>query len=189
MSTPLTPAVGDFVAQIEALLDASDWPALDRAAVTVTAGDASALVVLPHRRDPRLNVEVEIDDLQVKIAYGPERVPFTRRDEALRFLEMLGSRARRARRATQPGMDVAAQLPRRARAPVPQDERTVAEPTVPHRTLPLRLCLNAGQLASTWDSGAILTPGPIVDDVVTALRYLPLAAAGLARTISSSTAP
>ena len=90
VSTPLTPAVGDFVAQIEELLDASDWPDLDRAAVTVTAGDASGLVVLPHRRDPRLNVEVEIDDLHVKIAYGPERVPFTRRDEALRFLEMLG---------------------------------------------------------------------------------------------------
>jgi hypothetical protein len=29
VSTPLTPAVGDFVAQIEALLDASEWPALD----------------------------------------------------------------------------------------------------------------------------------------------------------------
>jgi hypothetical protein len=91
LSAPLTPAVGDFVAQIEELLDSSDWPDLDRPAVTVTAGDASALVVLPHRRDLRLNVEVEIDDRQVKIAYGPERVPFTRRDEALRFLEMLGN--------------------------------------------------------------------------------------------------
>ena len=91
MSAPLTPAVGDFVTQIEELLDASNWPDLDRRATTVTAGDASALVVLPHRRDPRLNLEVEIDDLQVKIAYGPERIPFTRRDEALRFLEMLGN--------------------------------------------------------------------------------------------------
>jgi hypothetical protein len=91
VSAPLTPAVGEFVAQIEELLDASDWPMLDRAGVTVTAGDASALVVLPHRRDPRLNVELELDDLQVKIAYGPERIPFTRRDEARRFLEMLGN--------------------------------------------------------------------------------------------------
>ena len=46
--------------------------------------------MLPHRRDPRLNVELEIDDRQVKISYGPERIPFSRRDEALRFLEMLG---------------------------------------------------------------------------------------------------
>jgi hypothetical protein len=91
VTAPLTPAVGDFVNQIEELLDASDWPDLDRPAVTVTAGDASALVVLPHRREARLNVEVEIDDLQVKIAYGPERIPFTRRDEARRFLEMLGN--------------------------------------------------------------------------------------------------
>ncbi len=86
----MTPAVGDFVAQIEELLATADWPALDHAAVAVTTGHASALVVLPHRRDPRLNVELEIDDRQVKISYGPERIPFSRRDEALRFLEMLG---------------------------------------------------------------------------------------------------
>lgn len=86
----MTPAVGDFVAQIEELLATVDWPALDHAAVVVTTGHTSALVVLPHRLDPRLNVELEIDDRQVKIAYGPERIPFSRRDEALRFLEMLG---------------------------------------------------------------------------------------------------
>ena len=86
----MTPAVGDFVAQIEELLATADWPALDHAAVAVTTGHTSALVVLPHRRDPRLNVELEIDDRQVKISYGPERIPFSRRDEALRFLEMLG---------------------------------------------------------------------------------------------------
>ena len=87
----MTPAVGDFVAQIEELLATADWPALDHAAVAVTTGHTSALVVLPHRRDPRLNVELEIDDRQVKISYGPERIPFSRRDEALRFLEMLGN--------------------------------------------------------------------------------------------------
>ena len=87
----MTPAVGDFVAQIEELLATVDWPALDHAAVAVTTGHTSALVVLPHRRDPRLNVELEIDDHQVKISYGPERIPFSRRDEALRFLEMLGN--------------------------------------------------------------------------------------------------
>ena len=38
-----------------------------------------------------LNVELEIDDRQRRRSpYGPERIPFSRRDEALRFLEMLG---------------------------------------------------------------------------------------------------
>jgi len=87
---PLTPAVRDFVDQIERLLDAHAWPNLDRDTVTVTAGGESALVVLPHRRDPALAVTLEVDDRLVHVQYGPERIPFTRRDEALRFLEMLG---------------------------------------------------------------------------------------------------
>jgi hypothetical protein len=86
----LTPAVRDFVERVEQLLDDAAWPALDRDAITVTEGRDSTLVVLPHRNDVRLDVELEIDDRAVKIQYGPERIPFTRRDEALRFLEMLG---------------------------------------------------------------------------------------------------
>jgi hypothetical protein len=88
----LTPAVRDFVAQLEDLLDRKrpGWPELDREAVRVTAGHDAALVVLPHRREPAPRVELEVDDRVVHIGYGPDRIPFTRRDEALRFLEMLG---------------------------------------------------------------------------------------------------
>jgi hypothetical protein len=86
----LSPAARAFVDELEALLDGKTWPALDRDAVTVTPGREAALVVLPHRQDARRNVELEIDDRVVRVAYGPERIPFTRRDEALRFLEMLG---------------------------------------------------------------------------------------------------
>jgi hypothetical protein len=86
----LSPAARAFVDELEALLDSKAWPDLDRDAVTVTPGRDAALAVLPHRHDARRNVELEIDDRVVKVAYGPERIPFTRRDEGLRFLEMLG---------------------------------------------------------------------------------------------------
>ena len=52
-------------------------------------------------------------------------------------------------------------------------------------------CLAGGHLARSvglWTVGSILTPGPIVDDVLTLLRYRPFDAAGLARFTSSSTA-
>jgi hypothetical protein len=87
---PLTPAVRDAVARVEQLIDDAAWPELDRDAVTVREGRDAALVALPHRRDPHLRLELEIDDRVVRIKYGPEHIPFTRRDEALRFLEMLG---------------------------------------------------------------------------------------------------
>jgi hypothetical protein len=79
-----------FLDDLEALLDVKAWPDLDRDAVTVTSGRDAGLVVLPHRHDARRNVELEVDDRVVRVAYGPERIPFTRRDEALRFVEMLG---------------------------------------------------------------------------------------------------
>jgi hypothetical protein len=87
----LTPAVRDAVDRVEQLLDDNPWPELDRDVVTVREGRDAALVVLPHRRDPRLHIELEIDDRVVRVQYGPEHVTFTRRDEALRFLEMLGA--------------------------------------------------------------------------------------------------
>ena len=184
----MTPAVGDFVAQIEELLATADWPALDHAAVAVTTGHTRALVVLPHRRDPRLNVELEIDDRQVKISYGPERIPFSRRDEALRFLEMLGDGRVELVVAAQPRVDVVAQLPRRTRAAVPQDERAVAQSALPHRAPALRVRLNASvRLDARF--GRDLDAGAHRRRRRDALEVRPFAAAGLARTISSSTAP
>jgi hypothetical protein len=86
----LTAATRAFLDDLDALLDARQWPLLDREAVNVSAGRDAALVVLPHAHDPRLTVELEVDDHTVRISYPPERITFTRRDEALRFIEMLG---------------------------------------------------------------------------------------------------
>jgi hypothetical protein len=86
----LTPTVRDFVDQVDELLDVKAWSALDRGAVTVTPARGSARVVLPHRHDAALTVALEVDDRIVRVEYGPERIPFTRHDEALRFIEMLG---------------------------------------------------------------------------------------------------
>jgi hypothetical protein len=85
-----TAATRDFLDDLDALLDAQQWPLLDRDAVAVSAGRDAALVVLPHARDARLTVELEVEDHTVRISYPPERITFTRRDEALRFVEMLG---------------------------------------------------------------------------------------------------
>ena len=47
-------------------------------------------MVLPHRTEPDRTITLEVDDRIVHVQYGAERIPFTRRDEALRFVEMLG---------------------------------------------------------------------------------------------------
>ena len=57
--------------------------------MTIATADAAALVRLPHVTDHDRDVEIEIDDHRVKVAYLPERVSFTSPDEALRFVEML----------------------------------------------------------------------------------------------------
>ena len=75
--------------RLEDLLDRAPPPGLDRDAMTVTTGDAAALVRLPHVSDRARDVEIEIDDHRVKVAYLPERISFTDPDEALRFVEML----------------------------------------------------------------------------------------------------
>src|SRR6185437_8384695 len=51
--------------------------------------DTAALVRLPHVSDRDRDIEIEIDDHRVVVAYQPERVVFTRPDEALRFVQML----------------------------------------------------------------------------------------------------
>ena len=57
--------------------------------MTITTADAQALVRLPHVSDHDRDVEIEIDDHRVIVGYPPERISFTSRDEALRFVEML----------------------------------------------------------------------------------------------------
>jgi len=85
----LTPTIRDFLVQLEDLLDRLEPAGLQRDAMTVSTGDAAALVVLPHAADHDRDIEIEIDDHRVVVAYQPERVVFTKPEEALRFVEML----------------------------------------------------------------------------------------------------
>jgi hypothetical protein len=86
----LTPRVREFLVRLDDLVDAHAWPALDRDAMVATPGDTAALVPMRHRLDSALDIEVEIDDHRVSDRYAPEEITFTSRDEALRFIEMLG---------------------------------------------------------------------------------------------------
>ncbi len=85
----LTPIIRDFLVQLEDLLDRNPPAGLDRDAMTITTGDAAALVLLPHVTDHDRDIELDIDDHRVVVAYPPERVIFTSREEALRFVEMI----------------------------------------------------------------------------------------------------
>jgi hypothetical protein len=87
----ITPTIRDFLVRLEDLLDAQAPAGLDRDAMTITTGEAVALVRMPHASDHTRDVEIEIDDHRVKVAYLPERISFTDPDEALRFVEMLGA--------------------------------------------------------------------------------------------------
>jgi hypothetical protein len=89
----ITPAIREFLVRLDDLVDAHVWPALDREIVTVGAGDAAVLVRLPHADDRARDLELVVDDRQVTVTYAPEHVSFSGaggRDEALRFVEMLG---------------------------------------------------------------------------------------------------
>jgi hypothetical protein len=84
----VTPLIREFLVGLEDLVDGEDWPALEREVVTV--GTQEVLVRLPHNRDHAKDIELVVDDHKVKVAYGPEHVEFTSRNEALDFVEMLG---------------------------------------------------------------------------------------------------
>jgi hypothetical protein len=86
----ITPAIRDFLMRLEDLVDAREWPALEREVVSVGAGEATALVRLPHAHDHDRDVEVEIEDRAIVVILRPERITFTSTDEALQFVEMLG---------------------------------------------------------------------------------------------------
>jgi hypothetical protein len=85
----LTPMIRDFLVQLEDLLDRQPPAGLQREEMTITTADAAALVRLPHESDHARDIEIEIDDRRIKVAYLPERVTFTSPEEALRFVEML----------------------------------------------------------------------------------------------------
>lgn len=88
----ITPAIRAFLDDLHALVDRkrSDWPTLDADVLASAMGHDTARIVLAHSNAPDRNVELEVSDATVKVAYGPEHQVFTSRDEALRFIEMLG---------------------------------------------------------------------------------------------------
>ncbi len=87
----LTPTIRSFLVELEDLLDRTEPPGLNRAAMSVTTGTGAALVLLPHLNDHDRDVEIEVDDHRVVVAYQPERVIFDNPGDALRFVEMLGA--------------------------------------------------------------------------------------------------
>jgi hypothetical protein len=86
----VTPAVRDFLAELEELVDREDWPALDRETLSVTPGSGEVLVRLPHAHDHTKDIELVVDDKKVFVTYAPEHIEFWSRKEALQFVEMLG---------------------------------------------------------------------------------------------------
>jgi hypothetical protein len=90
VTVALTPPVRAFLDDLQSLVEAKPWPDLDRGALDSTVVDGSARIVLRHHADPHRNVSVTAQDRTVEVAYGPERISFTRADEAIRFVEMLG---------------------------------------------------------------------------------------------------
>ncbi|MFM7224250.1 MAG: hypothetical protein ACKOBG_06285 [Actinomycetota bacterium] len=86
-ATP-TPGVRAVLVALDALIDDRVWPELGP--ITVGHGGGSALVRLPHRLEPDLDLEVEIGDRRIRVRYPPEEISFTNPDEAVRFVAMLG---------------------------------------------------------------------------------------------------
>jgi hypothetical protein len=86
----ITPATRAFLIALEDLLDERAWPRLDRGAVAVHPGRDCVGVVLAHRDDPDLALDLTVSDDMVVVQYGVEHQHFTDQGEALRFVEMLG---------------------------------------------------------------------------------------------------
>ena len=74
----ITPAIRDFLISLEALLDAHNYAGH----LEVRDVDTAAFVKLG-------GIELEVDDKTVLVRYRPEEIRFTKRDEALQFIEMI----------------------------------------------------------------------------------------------------
>ncbi len=85
----LTPAIRQFLVQLDELLDRTTAPALDRERLTTTTADGVALVTLPHRSGAERDVELQIDDRVVVVSYGGEPLHLRDRGFALQFVEAL----------------------------------------------------------------------------------------------------
>jgi hypothetical protein len=76
----ITPAIRDCLIRLEALLDAAGY----EGHLEVTDVDTAALVKLE-------GIELEVDDKTVLVRYRPEEIRFTKREEALQFIEMIAA--------------------------------------------------------------------------------------------------
>jgi hypothetical protein len=74
----ITPAIREFLIRLEDLLDAHGYSGYRK----VTDVDTAAFVKLD-------GVELEIDDKTVLVRYRPEEIRFTKREEALQFMQMI----------------------------------------------------------------------------------------------------
>lgn len=79
----LTPAVREFLLRLSELLGVKASAVLVDGDVAVTIANDIAFARLG-------DVELEVDDRRVVVRYSPEQIVFTSRDEALRFIEMIG---------------------------------------------------------------------------------------------------
>ena len=86
---PITPRIRDFLVELEELRDRSAAPALERDRVEINTAHTVALVLLPHRDDPGRDVELQIDDQNVVVAYGGEPLHLRDRGFALQFVEAI----------------------------------------------------------------------------------------------------
>jgi hypothetical protein len=76
----ITPAIRAFLVQLEDLLDAQGYGGNPE----ITDIDTAAFVKLT-------DIELEVDDKSVVVRYRPEEIRFTKRDEALQFIEMIAA--------------------------------------------------------------------------------------------------
>jgi hypothetical protein len=86
---PLTPRIRDFLVELEELIARADSPGLDHERTTINTAHAVALVRLHHRTATEQDVELEVDDHRVIVAYGGEPLHLRDRAFALQFVEAL----------------------------------------------------------------------------------------------------
>ena len=65
---PISARIREFLVRLEDLVDAHEWPQLDREAIAATPGDDSALVLLRHRGDTARDEQFLVADHKMRRA-------------------------------------------------------------------------------------------------------------------------
>lgn len=85
----VTPAIREFLDRLQAVLDATERPRLDRERIVLATTDDVARVVLPHRDPERSGIELEVHDRHVIVTWPPERQFVHGYDDAYTLIEAL----------------------------------------------------------------------------------------------------